>query len=106
MAKMTPEFDRRSSVVLGSPYWKIEDDDVSDERFERLEQLTKLRHAIIDAGSYDKLDAAMKILYDTAEAEAIKWQQEYDEFVRNDQEGFGRFHEVWDAQNPSVRFGP
>ena len=86
---MTPELDRRASVVLGSPYWDIKD---SKERMKRLDEFYSLRDAIREVDTYDELSPDMKKLFDRAGAEADKANKEHEEFVQNDWEGYGRFH--------------
>lgn len=95
---MTPEFDRRSSIVLGSSYWDIKpisDTEPGEEYLSRHKEFRQLQDAIGNSDSYEDLSDKMKALYDRAEAIALKDRAEWDEFVKNDTGGYGRFLETW-----------
>lgn len=91
-AQMTPEFSRRAGKVLESPYFSS--DQAGDKFDERLEEKDRLRDAIYGGiYSYDDLDEECKAIWDRAEAAAVQADKEWDEFVKTDKDGYGRFHE-------------
>lgn len=77
-----PEFDRRSAVVLGSPYWDVEPGDNGEnaEEYERRQdEFLRLRDAIQEeANTYDDLSDEMKELFDRAEAAFNAAKEEFE----------------------------
>src|SRR5437016_1092682 len=67
---MTPEFDRRSAIVLGSPYWDVDGGVDVEEYMRRREKRDTLVDAIQVADTYEDLDGENKELYDLAEKAA------------------------------------
>lgn len=92
---MTPEWSRRAGHVLTSPYWDREV--VTEEDFQqRMEFLEKeffpLKEALqADGSSYEKLTPVLRATFDRAEAAHLKQRAEWEEFVKNDGDGYGRF---------------
>lgn len=86
---MTPEFDKRSAVMFGSPYWTP---DSEQEFLTRNEEYMELKELVQRSDTYDDLDGEMKEVYDRAEAEARVEGKKHHEFIQNDKEGYGRFH--------------
>lgn len=92
---MTPEFDRRSAIVLGSPYWQqFAESGTHDQYMGRIEDFRKLQDAIQAADKYEDLSKPLQAIYDEAEKVAKKDIQDFKNFAAQDDQGFGRFHEA------------
>ncbi len=87
---MTPEFDRRSALVLGSPYFDAAEMEPS-KGIKRREEFDVLLRAVQKAHTYDDLKGDIKALYDRAEVEAKKQAAEHEKFIQSDVGGYGRF---------------
>lgn len=93
-----PEFSRRAAVVLRSTYWEgmyLDDNDP------RQKEKRTLRDALDDARDYGDLKGEAKRVYDHINTIIEKEAAEYEQFVLNDRDGFGRFHETLDLTPPS-----
>ncbi len=87
------KWSQRAGNMLNSIYWK-KDVETEEELEEYIQQLdnekTPIKEAVQAAESYDALSPAMKKMFDRAE----KAQKDWDAFIAQDVDGYGRFHET------------
>jgi hypothetical protein len=79
--------------MFGSSYWTIKEPGPDD--VERNDEFNRVKLAVQAAHTYDDLVGEVKESFDRAEAVALKKNAEYDAFVAQDGDGYGRFHETW-----------
>ena len=93
---MNPEFSRRGAYVVNSPYWKASPNDTPADTENRWREFRLLKAALTggDVEDYSDLEGKVKSIFDRAEAAVKKANEEWEEFVKNDRDGCGRFHEV------------